>query len=238
MSVTVKFNMSEFQNALKDVASVSRKTMTEQVNQRTMNIAVRALKSTPPKDVPGKRSEIKTYMDFNPVIRLKVTKSGKNKGKFRPVRKRSQLTRANLIVQARRAKQGLKGLYGTNMRVASGKLSHNAQIGAGFLKSLFLPIIRGLYSVVKFRPPASLTRYIARWRGSKGDGKIKVARNGVNPTAVLETMIQVDGGQRGKVGAIQSREMRKAISGETAEMNRHFTKEMQKKINRFQGRRR
>lgn len=224
---TASFDSREFRQVLGDLAITGKRTVTEEVNQRAMNVAVRAFKLIPPHDVGAKRREVKAYMDTQLSQRVQQNKTGKNKGKFRKMgARKNQLMRKHLIIQARRAKQGLKGLYGNSMRKASGELSRAAQISQGYLKSVFIPIIVGLYPVVKFRPPASLTNSVSRWPGSSGHGKATPAKEGDKPVALLETVTKVISGQEPKARLIQVIAFTQALRDETSEMKSHLAERL------------
>lgn len=239
MTSNVGYNQKEFEEALRLVQSVSRKSIADQLNQRGMNIAVRAFTSMPPQDVVAARKNVKRYMDeFVKFTRIKQNKSGKNKGKFRPLKKALQLRRKHLIAQFRAKKEGKKGLYGDEMKKASGKLSQMAQISQGFLKSVFLPVIVGFYPYVKFRPPVSLTRNVARWKGSAGDGKAipaipNVTQSGATMFSGIKMAVNPDPKEEGKVRALYETHFRAAIANETIEMRRHFENEFIKRLNKM-----
>jgi hypothetical protein len=224
-------DLPDFRRAFWNVQRNSHRSLKDQINQRTMNVAVRAFQALPPSDVPGKRKEVKAYMDTQLAQKVVQNKTGKNRGKFRKAgRGRDQLMRKHLIVQARRKKEGLKGLYGNAMRIASGELSRVAQISQGYLKSVFIPIIVGLYGVVKFRPPASLTQYVARWPGSSGSGKVSPAKTTINPTAVISVDIELKDSQNAKVLAMYEAAIGQAIRDETSEMRSHYEKQLQREL--------
>lgn len=229
--MNITLDSKEFDTAINLLIASGKKTASEEVNQRAMNVAVRAFKNLPPKEVTQARREVKAYMDFNPVLRYRTIKTGKNKGKKKLVRKKSQLTRKNLIAQAQRAKAGLKGLYGDAMRIASGKVSRIAQTSQGYVKSVFIPIIIGLYPYVKFRPPVSLTRQIARWPGSSGSGRVTPAKDGTKAFALLQTSLRVDPGQDSKVRTLQYNALANAMSDETREMKKHYQDRIAKMLN-------
>lgn len=236
MSIQISsVDMRAFRKAMENVQLVSRKTPAEQCNQRAMNVARRCLETMAPTDVSGARARVKRYMDTQLAQKVRVAKSGKRKDKFiKSGRKADQLQRKHLIAQYRNKLAGKKGLYGEAMRKAAGRLSGMAQISQGFLKSVFLPVIVGLYSVVKYRPPVSLTRDIARWPGSAGFGKATPATPGLNPTAIIRigatVKNKIRGDQEGKVRAIYTEAITNAIAAETAEMEAHFDRQLKKEL--------
>lgn len=227
MKTGVTIDMRQFSKAMLDVQTVSRKTLADQCNQRAMNVSARCVETMPPVNVSAARAHVKRYMDQQISQRVRQTK----KGKFvKAGRAKDQLRLKNLIAQARNAKAGHKGLYGQAMRLAAAKLSRMAQISQGFLKSVFIPVIVGLYPFVKYRPKASLTNSISRWPGSSGFGKITPAKAGLNPTAIVKLGVNVKGNQQGKVTAFYSHYVQAAINAETAEMKAHYERELEKEL--------
>jgi hypothetical protein len=236
--ITFSLDTREFDKAMNELIVTGTKTPAEETNQRAMNVAVRAFNTIPPHDVAAKRAEVKAYMDRQISQKIKQNISGKNKGKFRKAgRKKDQLRLRHLIVQARRTKLGLKGLYGTPMRKAAGAFSQMAQASQGYLKSVFIPIISGLYPYVKYRPKAAFTigskmnpgSSVARWPGSAGSGRVTPAKDGsVKAVTLFETITKVISGQEPKVRLIQVMALVGAMRDETEEMKRHLIDRMNK----------
>ena len=155
-----------------------------ELNQAALDIARETFNTLPPDigDIQSQRSKIKAYLNAIVLQRVRIAKSGKRKGKFiKQGRKSAQLQRVNLIVQARQARSGKRGLYGAEMKKIAGAFSRRAQISVGYLKVVFLPVIRTLNSFVKYKMPFSETggtNRISIWPGSKGYGFAKIATNG------------------------------------------------------------
>lgn len=166
---------------------VSRRTLPELLNQMQANIVHHVLEILPPSDPDTKRLEIQLYLKAQLSTRFKQATSGKRKGLFLKKGKRNnQLQRVHLILQARRKKYGLPGLYGKDMRLAAGKFKASATKGVGYAKSMYIPLARALNPVVKYKIPANLTMKIARWPGSAGYGQVTLAEAGDVPQAILQ----------------------------------------------------
>jgi hypothetical protein len=131
-------------------------------------------------------------------------------------------------VQAKRAKAGLKGLYGKAMLAASGKFVQHATKSVGFVKSLFLPLIVGLNPFAQFKVPVSLTSKIARWPGGAGYGRAAAAREGDKPTVtfVIGAAMRKAHAQEGKVKGMVERALQHGLNAESAEITRHVEQKM------------
>lgn len=231
MAATIKLDTREFAAAIQAYKATTRKDIADILNQRALNIAYRAVDYIPPltrNEVEGKRARIRAYMREQFSQRLKVFKGGKRKGQFgKKGRRNDQLQRRHLIVQARRRKKGLKGLYGPAMRRAAGKLSGQAQRSVGFLKSLFIPILRTLNEVARFRK-VSLTKLknISVWPGGSGSGWARWATPGFSPKVILRVVSRArhpvgDQGQQ-----IITAALTRAFSAEAAELRRHVERKL------------
>ena len=229
----------EFSKALRDYAETTRKTAAQIVNQRAYNVAGRAIDMLKPS--PGEeqstRARIKSYLQQRRGSdRFLITKTGK-KSKKR-VRKSLQLILANLIVQKRRAKAGLKGLYGREMVDAEGKFTRVAQAGVGFLKSPFAAVIRAL---TKYQPPGLRmkirTRWgdISIWPGSRGSAKVIPALPGTRPIVTMSMFWNVPG-QPTKVERLTRYALQRGFDLEEAELVRHMTEVLQKEADKINAR--
>lgn len=150
------------------------------VNQITLDIVGRTFDNIPPhgggNDIQGKRAEIKAIMNNQIATRVKRFTRGKRAGQFgRAVGRARELYSKNLIANYWRGKLGKKGLYGDAMKRYAGAMAGRRQRGVGSLKAVFIPVIRALNRVCKFKVPADKTSRIARWPGSRADGVAKLA---------------------------------------------------------------
>jgi hypothetical protein len=238
VNANATWDLSEFDAAARAYIATTNRDLSEIVNQRCMNVNGRAFDAIPPANPVAKRKEINAYM-WEPLSqKIKLTVTGKNKGKFRKVgEKRSQFSRVHLIVQARRKKEGKSGLYGASMRAVAGKFAQRAQISVGFVKSVFLPVILGLQSLVRFKFPFSKTKNIARWPGSAGYGRVRPAAVGQTPTATFTIGMALQrAGAEPKVQGMLNAALQTAFDGEAREMRAHTERKMQETARRFSSR--
>ena len=229
MRIHAQLDSRTFDAAIKEILKDARKIPAEVANQRALNVAGRAYKDTPPKSPPAARREVKRYMDTQLAQKVKQAKSGKRKGQFRKSgRARDQLMRKHLIAQAKNKAAGRKGLYGEDMRDYSGFVSRRSQVSQGYLKALFMPIIRGLNRVCKFKVPFSVTnREVALWPGSGGSAVVLPAKDGETASTILATRVSVDSSQGGKVQALQIRILSNAMAAEAKEILRHLSSKLE-----------
>ncbi len=171
MNARLIINTRELKTALKEMSEHTSRGMQDIANQTLLNIAGRSVGNLNPAEgqAKGKRTEIKGYME-RPIQAFHANGAAvirKRRGGGKP------LILANLIVQARRRRAGKPGLYGAEMARATGAFKGQAQRSVGFLKSLFIPVIRALNPKCKFHgfTPYAATANISRWPGSSGYGE-------------------------------------------------------------------
>lgn len=203
------------------------------VNQAAFNVAARSFHATPPKtwdygqQMQPARMQVRDYLREQLATYIKRFTSGKRKGKtFKFKARNKELRRVHLILNARRGREGKPGLYGKAMLRASGAFVQRAQVSVGYLKSVWLPVMRGLWPLVKFRGLWRGAHRVARWANSAGSGVAQPAKPGSSVTAVLSVTAKVKGTQDAKVAAVMTRAVNEAVTAETAEMARHAAKVM------------
>jgi hypothetical protein len=234
MSPKITFDMSGLEDGIRATLEHTRRTLPQVVNQASLNVAGRTFDALPPQSgtaVEAKRAEVRAYLMAPVATRLKIYRFGKRKGQFgKRGSRENQLQRVHLIIQARRRRAGLKGLYGQAMRRASGAFKQRASVSVGFEKSIWVPIIRGLNPLCRFKFPFWKTHNIARWPGSAGYGVALPAKPGLSPECILTAGANYRSpGQIGQpMVEMESRALQAAISAEGAEMIRH-AEEMLKK---------
>ena len=225
----------QFNAGLDAYMKTTTRDLPDIVNQRAFNVAARTIDSMKP--LPGseqaERSKIKSYLNAQVSTRIRLVKS---KGTFRKKGSRAnQLARVNLIIQARRAKAGLKGLHGQEMTEAEGRFKRAAQVGVGFLKSPFIPVIKGLIALVRFRKVATRWGRISVWPGSAGFGKVTPAKEGLKPFVEMQMRWKVPGIPL-KVQGLIFPHYQAAMNAEGAEMIRHAHEKLQASANRINSR--
>ena len=238
MSARITVDVRSFNAALKEYRATTAKALPEILNQRAFNIAARTVDSLKP--TPGgeqsQRGKIKAYMDSpRGAPKLRVVASGPRRGQLsRAGKKQDRLMAKHLILQARRARKGLKGLCGQAMRLESGEFTRRAQVGVVFLKSPFVPILKGLSALVKFRKVATSWGRISVWAGSSGFGKVTPAKAGLNIFTEMKLHWKL-AGSPDKVKAMVLPKMQAAFNAEAAELVRHTREKLQQaadKLNR------
>jgi hypothetical protein len=240
MQATAGINKREIErlrkNLIENVAASGR-DLNEQVRQRALNIAGRTFDGIKPQvsgeALDNRRFEIKRYMDTPISSRIKLAKSGKRKGKFiRKGGRKRQLTRAVLIIQARRKKEGKKGLYGREMRYAVGSFVGISQKAVGALKSGLIPIIRTLNGLCRFKFPFYKTRNIAQWKNGYAFGFARIKTDKMSPKVFMEFGANVKTNDA-KVQAIFENAANPAISAEATEIEQHMKRRNEKMAQKF-----
>ena len=238
MSITIDMDLRQFEEAIVGYMATTKRSLPEVLNQRMFNIAGRAMDAIKPN--PGSEQEtragIRRYLNETVATSLKIFKRGKRKGRFGKKGSRAnQLARVNLIIQSRRAKSGKKGLYGQEMSTAEGKFKQAAQVGVGFLKSPFIPIIKGLIGMVKFKKVKTQWGRISVWPGSRGYGRVQAATATANPKISIQLHWNVKG-QPTKVSGIVTPILQKAFNDESKEMMRHVAEKLQSEADKINSR--
>ncbi len=234
----ITIDTREFEAALREYEASTTKALPDILNQRAFNVAARTMDAMKP--APGgeqaERAKIRSYMNEQVSTRVRLATSGKRKGKFLKRGARgNQLARVNLIIQARRAKAGLKGIQGQEMRQAEGRFKLAAQVGVGFLKSPFIPVIKGLHALVKFKRVATRWARISVWPGSDGWGKVNPAKTGWNPFVAMEMRWKTKGTPE-KVQRMVEPHMQAAFNAEGQELMRHVQEKLQQDADRINAR--
>lgn len=242
MKLSATIDFTNFQAALRQLYLVKDKKLPDLVNQAALDVAGKNFDDTPPTDVQAERSKISAYLNTPISTRIKLATSGKRKGKFiRKGGRKKQLTRAVLILQARRKRLGLPGIgkgmkrrdIGQEITKLVGFFKSKSSNSAGFLKSVWIPIIRALNPVVQYKFPFAKTRSISRWPQSAGHGKVDIAKPGWNPVATLSILMNwkqsplAKQDQTEKVRAFQLQTMQNALDWKAGKMLHEVEKALQ-----------
>ena len=229
----IDIDTREFERALDTYFASTTRGLADVLNQRAFNIAGRTMDAMKP--TPGgeqaQRSKIKAYMS-QPVGATRYVRGKNGKPTKRKAKKMNQLQVAHLIIQMRRAKRGLKGLYGQEMVEARGKFVQAAQVGVGFLKSPYVAVVRGLLAHVNFRKMATRWQKISIWEGSRGGGDVRPARKGWSPQVIMKMVWKVRG-QPTKVDLMTRPHLQAAFDAEGREMMRHVAEKLQEGANKI-----
>ena len=252
MANAFRLDTREFDAAIAEYIQTTRRDICDIVNQRAYNVAVRAFDLTPPSGSAGKmgiagaptiyaeKQKIKAELYRKLADSLIRPKTGPNKGKLKQGRHKiraKNFTFGVLIYQARRGRYGQPGLYGAEMEARSTGMIEARVRGVGYLKAVWLPILRGLHNIVRFKVwPKQRMDELARWPGSVGWGSVQPAQPGDNVFVLLRTSLRVRTSQDSKIGPLQQMVMQQAIDEEGAEMHRHVQEKLQETANKFNGR--
>ncbi len=227
MTGHIDYDRGALVQQLAEYTATTTRSLDEILTQRVLNIAGRAFDLISPASLPAERREVKEYLTEPLSTKIKFVRSGPRAGKATSRgRKGDQLRRVNLILQARRARQGLKGLYGAEMRAKSGKAQAKAQISVGFLKSLFIPIIMHLNGKARFKFPFAKTKEVARWPNSAGSFAIRKSGAGDLLSQGFEVGAKLFlNSQRPE--RIVSRAINEAAVQETEEIRMHIARKLE-----------
>lgn len=244
MIPTLTIDSTEFTKASRQMLLETNRELSKAITARLFFLLVRFFVILPPKDPQAKRQQVRTYMNEPMDATQRVDKrTGKFVSKIRTFR------RVHKIVQANRRKAGMKGLYGDEMRKASGSFLRRSIGSVGYLKSGVAKAIRilnghfvqaGVSS--KTNAKGEITRkatftnqalvQIRREYGLEGVGNVathrgswahaRAAQPGFDPSAYAAINISVKPDQMGRVAAIMNPNFQQAINDETREMQRHL----------------
>jgi hypothetical protein len=230
-AVTFKLNDREFQRTLRQYVRLSRRTIPDIVNTKAFYIARRAVRETP------KADKLKIGKELSQMVyTFKATKKGAVRG-FSKVRRYDSFGRSTevplvyLLIQARRRRQGKKGLYGSKMAEAVRRFIPSRQSTVAFLKSGWLPAIKQLSRFAKEKsgaaPPDSSVKQIGRDRG-----RAVPARDGFRVKAVIENAVGQGGGEEAHHSDALERygapALQRAIDAEEASMRQYIEQQLKK----------
>ncbi len=175
-----------------------------------------------------KRASIKAFLNTQRSTAVKMATSGKRKGIFiRRKARNKELRIKHVIANYWRGKAGKPGLYGKAMLHYSGKMTSKRQRGVGALMAPFLPVIRALNRVAKYKYPFSKTSgaKVAIWPGSAGSGATP-APKGANPVARLLMRFATRKGQESRVARIVNPVVQAALDWKAGKLLREAEREL------------
>jgi hypothetical protein len=226
MDATMTIRTDEFSAAARQLAAAMRKSAPNFMAQAGLDVASHAFEQVPPfgpgdERMQTQRNKVSRYLNEyigNQRIRKKTGKK---------VKRNKALMRKHLIIQARRAARGMPGLYGQAMFHRSADFSRKAAKGVGFLKSLFIPIIRGLNATPGklFRYPRSKYDRVSVWPGSDGSGTVNITgANSDVVSVIMEMKARIRDIEAGKVQNILIRALQHGINFKTGKMQRELAR--------------
>lgn len=219
-------DLREFNRVKEKILATTKKTITQETNQRLANVAHWALDHLSAVSLASQKSRIRSYMRSPRVIQ-------------RPGAEKPKTYRAvDLIMAARRKAQGKKSMSDKDLKKAASKLFAGAVAAVGYFRVVFAPIAQKLNPVVKFVVPVSLTKGIARWPKSKGYGKAVRAILNWFAKASFEVGVNINTGPGrllnkkpgpGKKQFLNA--FQNAVDKETREMKRQIEKRLMRELN-------
>ncbi len=217
---TLVMDTSQFNRGAQMLVDVARRSARDIVNQAALDVSGRAFDNLAPSDPQAKRTEIKKHLEAEISVPVRKIKTGPNAGKIVRDNRRRALQRVHLLVNFYRGKSKKRGLYGEGMKRAAGRMKKKRQVGVGYLKSVFLPIIRMLNPLCKFKFPYSKTHSISRWPGSRGFGIAQPAQRGAHPLVLLKIGVKVRNPQDAKVNKMMQKAFQEALDWKAGKMQR------------------
>lgn len=145
--VTFRINTREFDEALERYMEVTRRSLADVLNKKALYIARGALRLTPMTEAGAIRSSLGQIIRRKNSITIKPVKAGAVYSNLD--RRQSEAPLAALIINARRGRNNIPGLYGPEMEAAIRQLIGARNRSRAFLKSGWIPAIRDLSPLVK-----------------------------------------------------------------------------------------
>lgn len=244
-AVYMEVDTSRFDAALKQYLLTTRRDLHKAINARFFYLMVRLFVLVPPRSPGQERRRISDYLG-KPLgdINRKSKKTGKRIGRSRLLR------RVHLIVQAKEAKAGRRGLYGEEMKTMASALMRKSIASVGYLRSAVVKAIRVYnkgftqFQAQKWKPLVKPAGYkapkktnaalvalanqyglpeenVAVHKGTRARGFQAVP--GYNPTATIVMTAGIADNQYNRVASIYNPAMQRALDDETAELANHMT---------------
>jgi hypothetical protein len=224
------WDQSKFDSTLEEYSKVSKRTHAEIVNTKAFYIARKAIWFTP------KADSYKMKQQLGGIVTVKAIG---RKGKM-VKRRQLQLVTASqhaaplaaLIVNARRGKQGMPGLYGKEMEKAIREMLAGRAKSVGFLKSGWLEAVHVLAPLVKDKSGASPSDPAARQVGRpKGDAT--PAQPGDNPSAEIVNLASARRDYKGALIRFGEPALQQAITDEEFSMRDYIDSKMKPDADAF-----
>lgn len=210
--MSVKINDREFQSTLRKYILASSREVPDICNTKSFFIARRAVIETPKAD----KQEIKTNLGS-----IKKNKDGSRTMELTPSATNGDVPLAALIVNAKRGRRGLPGLYGSAMSEAIENMLGGRMRSVAFLKSAWLPAVRLLATLVKNKSGVARSDRTAREYGQPKGSAIP-AREGFRVKAII---INSASSASDKVGALHKYggpALQRAFDYETRSMKQYI----------------
>lgn len=217
--MSIRLDDSQFNAALRDYMAVSPHTFEEILNRKLWSIIFNAWKNTP----VATRAQIEH--DLN-IIGYKLKRSKKT-GKVSRGRSIIGASVLNLMINARRGKQGLKGLYGKEMAKASSKIAGARLRASGTMRRGWTRAMLALSPYAKASVPGEA--FGGRLPSGRGSGT--PAQPGWNARAEATFEVLIEKGARFDPRVEQALE--NAFRAEEASMRSYIEEKMNEEIRKI-----
>lgn len=128
---------------------------------------------------------------------------------------------------AKRGKVVVGSDYGEAMQKYAGKLFNRAVRSVGYLSAMWVPVLRALAPLAKFKGLAKGLRYGALWKTSSAVGQVSAMGNGDVAAVVLDVAAR-NPRMTPAAESQASKAVQLAIDAETVEMRRHLLEKLSK----------
>jgi hypothetical protein len=148
-----------------------------------------------------------------------------------------RLERVNLIIQARRAAAGIKGLYGYEMFKASERFKRFAATSVTYLQVPFAWTIRKLAPLVRYKAGLGRLLRISTWPGSTA-AKTEVTPGGApwSPNLLWKIALRLRGPRLAQAKGIVMRAMQVGVDTDALDMEKRVRDDLQRVANKFNAR--
>lgn len=241
MSVSIKFDDTEFRKALKEHLLSTKRELSDALNSRMFFLLVRFFVLCPPRSVQQYRQKVREYLNEPMESQARFSKrTGKRVSKLKTFR------RVHKIVQSAQRKSGQKGLYGEEMKNAAASFRRRAIGSVGYMKSSIAKAIKKInghftqYGKLGGKRPYNHNRAllsIAREYGQWADANVAMfrgtnaytenAKPGFNPRVYAHMTVAVKNNQFSNVQQRMDDAFRQALADETAAIQKHLTEAAQ-----------
>lgn len=196
-AITFKVRDNQFRDALRRYVRVSKSAIPDIVNRKAFFIARRAVIETPTASKMLMDEELGRVFRRKGKLSVRWEAAGAGKWGLRHFKSgdaRLEAPLAALIINARRGRKSLPGLFGEAMKQAMAILIAARRKSRAYLKSGWIPAIKRLEQAVKSRRGAPRMESSPRQVGQPKGSAIP-ATNGFRVRAVIENAVAAAGGR-------------------------------------------
>lgn len=222
----VTVDTRNFDRAFARYLEVSKRSLSEICNKKLAMVVAGATRQTRRASRAAIQAELGKYVTVQ-----ETNKRGKlvNRRKLQlNTRKGHAAPLAELIINSRLAREGKKGIGGTELALAVRKMIAARLRSVAFLASSWLPALKTLLAALQERSTLKYDRSV-KWYG-KPKGDATPAKPGWNPSATMTSDVSKGGD---KVSAIISDGVQKALDEEAASMDRYVEEKLGKDTEHF-----